>query len=154
MQDGGAKPLRRALEAQPRTRGGFEEQRAHRGAGQRTAAFAVDEGLRAVQQRDQDVARQAFEREQVAQAAVGVELRCHVWPMCKKTVSIIQSCRSALGRDRLYPKNPVAPQCAPTRPWRHLAPRASVRCYPPPPRTEERRAGKRWVMTCRTRGSP
>src|SRR3546814_3620827 len=71
IQDVGAKPLRRALEAQPRTRGGFEEQRAHRGAGQRTAAFAVDEGLRAVQQRDQGVARQAFEREQVAQAAVG-----------------------------------------------------------------------------------
>src|SRR3546814_4611232 len=67
IQDVGAKPLRRALEAQPRTRGGFEEQRAHRGAGQRTAAFAVDEGLRAVQQRDQGVARQAFEREQVAQ---------------------------------------------------------------------------------------
>src|SRR3546814_7807537 len=57
IQDVGAKPLRRALEAQPRTRGGFEEQRAHRGAGQRTAAFAVDEGLRAVQQRDQGVAR-------------------------------------------------------------------------------------------------
>src|SRR3546814_5757102 len=80
VEDVGAKPLRRALEAQPRARGRLEEQRAHGGAGQRAAAFAVDEGLRAVQQRDQGVARQAFEREQVAQAAVGVELRCHVWP--------------------------------------------------------------------------
>src|SRR5690606_29709863 len=70
----GTQPLRRSLERQPGARGGLEEQRAHGRRGERAAgvggAAMVDEGLRAVEQRHQRFARQAFQRKQVAEGTV------------------------------------------------------------------------------------
>src|SRR5690606_36033355 len=69
---------------QPGTRGRFEEQGAHRGAGERGARvcrpLAVDEGLGTVEQRHQGGTRQVFEGEQVAQATVFRGLQAHAGP--------------------------------------------------------------------------
>ena len=82
-------PLRRQLERAAGAGGGFEEQRADAGAGEHRA-FVVDTTDRGiadlagtVQQLQQGAARQAFQGQQVAEAAVGGELGRH-WVACSE----------------------------------------------------------------------
>src|SRR5690606_18858731 len=75
VQDVRAQSLRRPLETQAGTRGGFEEQGADRAAGKRAACVCtIGEDLGAIEQRLQGGARQAGKGQQMAQVAVVVDL--------------------------------------------------------------------------------
>ena len=80
VDDVGRQPLGGDLEGGARARRGLEEQVEHALAAQQRhllhlALGDADEGLRGIEDLQQDLARQAFDGQQVLQLAVGVQLR-------------------------------------------------------------------------------